>query len=69
MDVITTIWFSEGLVQGFHFVRINVALTDFNFSEGASRQVAAEHLELGGELFLCQVIVFSDFRKMCAKTL
>ena len=43
-------------MQGFHFVRINVALTDFNFSEGASRQVAAEHLELGGELFLRQVI-------------
>ena len=56
-------------MQGFHFVRINVALTDFDFSEGASRQVAAEHLELGGELILCQVIVFSDFRKMCAKTL
>lgn len=56
-------------MQGFHFVRINVALTDFNFSEGASRQVAAEHLELGGELFLRQVIAFSDFRKMCAETL
>ena len=56
-------------MQGFHFVRINVALTDFNYSEGASRQVAAEHLELGGELFLRQVIAFSDFRKMCAETL
>ena len=56
-------------MQGFHFVRINVALTDFNFGEGASRQVAAEHLELGGELFLCQVIAFSDFRKMCTETL
>ena len=56
-------------MQGFHFVRINVALTDFDFSEGTSRQVAAEHLELGGELFLCQVIVLYDFRKMCAETL
>ena len=56
-------------MQGFHFVRINVALTYLNFSEGTSRQVAAEHLELGGELILCQVIVFSDFRKMCAETL
>lgn len=55
-------------MQGFHFVRINVALTDFDFSEGTSRQVAAEHLELGGELFLRQVIAFSDFRKMCAET-
>jgi len=56
-------------VQGFHFIGVNVALADFNFGEGASRQVAAEHLEFGGELFLRQVICFSDFRKMRAETL
>ena len=56
-------------MEGFHFIGVNVALADFDFCEGASRQVAAEHLELGGELFLRQVICFSDFCKMCAETL
>ena len=55
-------------MQGFHFVRINVALTDFNFSEGASRQVAAEHLELGGELFLRQAAFLPKLREMRAET-
>ena len=51
------------------FRGLGAGLSFRHFSEGTSRQVAAEHLELGGELFLCQVIVFSDFRKMCAETL
>jgi len=57
------------LVQGFHFIGVNVTLADFDFGKGASRQVTAEHLKFGGELFLRQVICFSDFRKMCAETL
>ena len=59
----------RGLGAGLSFRQDKCGVTDFNFSEGASRQVAAEHLELGGELFLRQVIAFSDFRKMCAETL
>ena len=54
-------------MQSLHLVRVNVALSNFNFSKRASCQIAAEHLKLGRKLFLRQMIFFSDPCKMCAK--
>ena len=45
-----------------------MALADLNLSEGASCQIAAEHLQLCRELFLRQAAFLSKLREMRAET-